>query len=183
MTRYINKPFLLSSDWLKQDYKFDCALNCLQQCFYNLTEIRVSEKRMLDLGYTSCSGTDHEGIKAVVRWFNKTYGKNIKVEFRNLSSFGSTLVERWDKIGALMVKPNVSMFAHIKYHNGGSECPKDRSRDHGHYEVFDIVNTGTLYIRALNSLSGGYLQDRKISVEECFMKGIDQPSLIILTKQ
>lgn len=35
---------------------------------------------------------------------------------------------------------------------------------------------------ALNSLSGGYLQDRKISVQETYMKGISQPSICIITK-
>lgn len=182
MTRYINKPFLLSKDWLKQDFQFDCALNSLQQCFYNLTELKVSESTMMKLGYTNCGGTSHEGIKKIVEWFNKTYKQNIKVEFRNLSSFGSTPKERWENIGKIITNQNKSVFAHILYHNGGSECTKNKSKDHGHYEVFDIVNTETMYIRALNSLSGGYLQDRKISVQECFIKGISQPSIIILSK-
>ena len=81
-----------------------------------------------------------------------------------------------------MSRKDTAIFAHIMYRNGGSSCtssiiPKE---DHGHYEVFDIVNVSTMYIRALNSLSGGYLQDRKISVEECFMKKISQPSVIII---
>lgn len=183
MTRYINKPFLLDKNWLKQENMYDCALNSLQQCFYNLTGVKVSESTMMKLGYTDSLGTGHDGISAIVKWFNKTYNKNITVEFRNLSSFGSTPKQRWEAIGKLITQKNVCIFAHLLYHNGGSECPKPTSKDHGHYEVFDIVNTDTMYIRALNSLSGGYLQDRKISVEECFMNHTPHPSVIVLTKK
>ena len=184
-TRFVSSGYMLSSSWIKQDYDTSCALNCLEENLYKLTKKHVTEKTMYNLDYTGKDGTSHDGIKAIVKWFNKKYGYNIAVEFKNLKDFGKTSKEQWTNIGKLMSKSNVGVFFHIMYRNGGSSCtsaiiPKE---DHGHYEICDIVNVKTMYVRALNSLSGGYLQDRKISVQECFMKKISQPSVIILTKK
>lgn len=183
-TRFVSSPYLLSSSWVKQDYDTSCALNSLQESFYKLTQIKVAESTMYKLGYTGSTGTSHDGIKAIVNWLNKNYKTNISVEFKNLKDFGKASKEQWTNIGKLMSKSNVAVFFHIYYRNGGSSCTSAiTNQDHGHYEICDIVNVKTMYVRALNSLSGGYLQDRKISVQECFMKKISQPSVIILTKK
>ncbi|MCQ2964572.1 MAG: hypothetical protein MJ203_03300 [archaeon] len=183
-TRFVSSPYLLSSSWVKQDYDTSCALNSIQESFYKLTKIKVAESTMYKLGYTGSSGTGHDGIKAIVNWLNKNYKTNISVEFKNLKDFGKTSKEQWTAIGKLMSKSNVAVFFHIYYRNGGLNCTSAiTNQDHGHYEILDIINVGNGYVRALNSLSGGYLQDRKISVQECFMKKISQPSVIILTKK
>lgn len=184
-TRFVNTPFLLDPNWMKQDYKADCALNSLQQCFYNLTGIKVSESTMMKLGYTGSGGTSHDGIRKVVSWFNREYNQNITIEFRNLKDYGSSSKEQWTNIGKQMTRKDTSIFFHIYYRNGGNSCTSSiiAGQDYGHYEVLDIINVGTGYVRALNSLSGGYLQNRKISVQECFMRKISQPSIAVLTKK
>lgn len=178
-TRFISEPYLLSSSWVKQDYDTSCALNSIQQSVYKLTGLKISESTMYKLGYTGSTGTSHEGIKKIIEWINRSYKQKLTIQFKNLSDFGSTSKERWTNIGTLMSRKDTAIFAHIGYTNGGTTC-NNKDNWHGHYEVFDIVNVSTMYIRALNSLSGGYLQDRKISVEECFMKRISQPSIIII---
>ncbi len=179
-TRFVSSPYLLSSSWVKQDYDTSCALNSIQQSIYKLTGLKISESTMYKLGYTGANGTGHDGINNIIKWFNKQYHYDLKVSWKNLSDFGSTSKSRWNKIGELMSRKDTAIFAHILYHNGGTTTGS--SHNYGHYEVFDIVNTGTMYIRALNSLSGGYLQDRKISVEEAYMRGISQPSICIIKK-
>ncbi len=181
-TRFVSSPYLLSSSWVKQDYDTSCALNSLQESFYKLTQIKVAESTMYKLGYTGSTGTSHDGIKSIVNWLNKNYKTNISVEFKNLKDFGKTSKEQWTAIGKLMSKSNVAVFFHIGYTNGGQTC-NSKDNWHGHYEICDVVNVKTGYVRALNSLSGGYIQDRKIPVQECFMKRISQPSVIILTKK
>lgn len=179
-TRFVSSPYLLSSSWVKQDYDTSCALNSIQQSIYKLTGLKISESTMYKLGYTGSNGTGHDGINNIIKWFNKQYHYDLKVSWKNLSDFGSTSKSRWTRIGELMSRKDTAIFAHILYHNGGTTTGS--SHNYGHYEVFDIVNTKTGYIRALNSLSGGYLQDRKISVEEVYMRGISQPSICIIKK-
>ena len=182
-TRFVSSGYMLSSSWIKQDYDSSCALNCLELILNKLTKKHITEKTMYNLGYTSKNGTGHDGIKSIVKWFNKAHGTNIDVEFKNLKDFGKTSKEQWTTIGKLMSKSNVGVFFHIYYRNGGSSCTSAiTDKDHGHYEICDIVNVGTMYVRALNSLSGGYLQDRKISVQECFMNR-RSPNVIVLTKK
>ena len=180
--RYISKPYLQEKGWLKQDYDTSCALNSIQQSVYKLTGLKISEKTMYQLGYTGSNGTSHDGINQIIKWINRKYKQNLTIQWKNLSSYGSTPKTRWTNIGKQITKPNVAIFAHIGYVNGGTTCT-GTSKYYGHYEVFDIVNTDTMYIRALNSLSGGYLQDRKIAVEECMISKISQPSICVITKE
>lgn len=180
-TRFVSSPYLLSSSWVKQDYDTSCALNSIQQSIYKLTGLKISESTMYKLGYTGSNGTGHDGINNIIKWFNKQYHHDLKVSWKNLSDFGSSSKEKWTNIGKMMSRADTAIFMHIGYTNGGKSCSSGDNW-HGHYEVFDVVNVGTMYIRALNSLSGGYLQDRKISVEECYMKRISQPSICIIQK-
>lgn len=152
-----------------------CGCNSLQQCFYRLTGIKVAESTIASVAGTTTSGTDHNGLNTAVAWFNKKYGKNIKITWKNFSDLGSTEAARWKALQQYIDKGAV--FVHLLY------------RDQwGHYEVPQSVGSENLKI--LNSLgdscgSGtycGYIETRSKSEQRSYINGISQKSIAILTK-
>lgn len=151
-----------------------CGPNSLQQCFYRLTGIKVSESTIASVAGTTTSGTDHAGLNTAVAWFNKKYNKKVKIVWKNFSDLGSTDTERWKALQSYINKGAV--FIHLLY------------RDQwGHYEVPKDVSNDTCKI--LNSLgdscgSGtycGYIENRSRATEKRYIQGISQKSVAILT--
>ena len=152
-----------------------CGPNSLQQCFYRLTGIKVSESTIASVAGTTTSGTDHDGLNTAVSWFNKKYKQNIKITWKNFSDLGSNDTARWKELQNLINKGAV--FVHLLY------------RDQwGHYEVPKSVGDSNLSI--LNSLGDscggstycGYIETRSKSAQRSYMSGISQKSIAILTK-
>lgn len=151
-----------------------CGPNSLQQCFYRLTGIKVSESTIASVAGTTTSGTDHAGLNTAVAWFNKKYNKKVEIVWKNFSDLGSTDTERWKALQSYINKGAV--FIHLLY------------RDQwGHYEVPKDVSNDTCKI--LNSLgdscgSGtycGYIENRSRATEKRYIQGISQKSVAILT--
>lgn len=152
-----------------------CGCNSLQQCFYRLTGIQVAESTIASVAGTTTSGTDHDGLNTAVAWFNKKYGQNIKITWKNFSDLGSSDTERWKALQNYINKGAV--FIHLLY------------RDQwGHYEVPKDVSSDTCKI--LNSLGDscgngtycGYIENRSRATEKRYIQGISQKSVAILTK-
>lgn len=152
-----------------------CGCNSLQQCFYRLTGYKVAESTIASVAGTTTSGTDHDGLNTAVAWFNKTYGQNIKITWKNFSDLGSSDTERWKALQNYINKGAV--FIHLRY------------RDQwGHYEVPKDVSSDTCKI--LNSLGDscgngtycGYIENRSRVTEKRYIQGISQKSVAILTK-
>lgn len=152
-----------------------CGCNSLQQCFYRLTGIKVAESTIASVAGTTTSGTDHAGLNTAVAWFNKKYGQNIKITWKNFSDLGSSDTERWKALQNYINKGAV--FIHLYY------------RDQwGHYEVPKDVSSDTCKI--LNSLGDscgngtycGYIENRSRATEKRYIQGISQKSVAILTK-
>ena len=152
-----------------------CGCNSLQQCFYRLTGILVSESTIASVAGTTTSGTDHEGLNTAVKWFNNKYNQNIQITWKNFSDLGNSSSARWSALQSYIDKGAV--FCHILYRN-----------QWGHYEVPKAVNSDTLSI--LNSLGDkcgsasycGYIETRSKSAQSSYMSGISQKSIAILTK-
>lgn len=152
-----------------------CACNSLQQAFYRLTNIHVSESTIASVAGTTTSGTGHQGINTAVAWFNRKYGQNIKITWKNFNDLGSSNSARWSKLNEYATKGAV--FCHILYRN-----------KYGHYEVLKSVNSNNVTV--LNSLGNrcskpaycGYIETRSKSNQLSYMRGISQPSVAILTK-
>ena len=151
-----------------------CGPNSLQQCFYRLTGVHVSEYDIASAAGTTSEGTDHDGLESAVYWFNKKYNKNIKITWKNFSDLGSSESERWSNLQQYINKGAV--FVHLLY------------RDQwGHYEVPKAVRDDYLYI--LNSLGDGcgegtycgYIETRSKSEQLSYINGISQKSIAILT--
>ena len=152
-----------------------CACNSLQQAFYRLTGIHVSESTIASVAGTTTSGTGHQGINTAVAWFNRKYGQNIKITWKNFNDLGSSDSARWNKLNQYAT--NGAVFCHILYRNKW-----------GHYEVLKSVNGNNVTV--LNSLGNrcnkpaycGYIETRSKSNQRSYMRGISQQSVAILTK-
>ena len=153
-----------------------CACNSLQQAFYRLTGKLISESTIASVAGTTTAGTSHQGINTAVAWFNRTYGYNIKIEWKNFSELGDTTYQRFKALKDLM--PNCALFFHLLY----------RDSD-GHYEGVKSVNLDNNTLEILNSLGSrcnypaycGYIETRSFNAQQSYINGISQKSLAILT--
>ena len=129
-----------------------CACNSLQQAFYRLTGIKVSESTIAGWAGTTHDGTGHPGINTAVAMFNKKYGKNVKISWYNFSELS------WDKIKTMISKGAV--FFHLLY------------RDQwGHYEVIKTVSDDLKILNSLGDSCGsgtycGYIETRTKSTQK-----------------
>lgn len=170
------KAYLTSSgcSGMGQCTGYYCACNSLQQSFYRLTGILVSESTIASWAGTTSSGTSHEGINTAVAKFNKKYNKNVKITWKNFSDLGSNASARWSTLQSYINKGAV--FCHLLYRN-----------QYGHYEVPKSVGDSNLSI--LNSLGNkcsspaycGYIETRSKSTQLSYINGISQKSIAILT--
>lgn len=153
---------------------YNCGPNSLQQCFYRLTGIKVSESAIAAAAGTTSDGTDHDGLNTAVKWFNNKYNKNVQITWKNFSDLGSSDAERWKALQSYINKGAV--FVHLLY------------RDQwGHYEVPKSV--GDDYLSIINSLGDycsypaycGYIETRSKSEQRSYINGISQKSMAILT--
>ena len=153
---------------------YNCGPNSLQQMFYRLTGIKVSESAIAEVAGTTGDGTDHDGLNTAVSWFNRKYNKNIKITWKNFSDLGSSASARWSALQSYINKGAV--FVHLLY------------RDQwGHYEVPKSV--GDDYLSIINSLGDycsypaycGYIETRSKSAQLSYINGISQKSIAILT--
>lgn len=152
-----------------------CGCNSLQQCFYRLTGIKVAESTIASVAGTTTSGTDHAGLNTAVAWFNKKYGQNIKITWKNFSDLGSSDTERWKVLQNYINKGAV--FIHLFYRDqwGHYEVPKDVSND-----TCKILNS--LGDSCGNGTYCGYIENRSRATEKRYIQGISQKSVAILTK-
>ena len=170
------KPYLTTKgcSGIGQCTPYNCACNSLQQGFYRLTGILVPESTISSWAGTTSSGTSHQGIQTAVAQFNKKYGKNIKITWKNFSDLGLNETARWSALQSYINKGAV--FCHLLY--------RDK---YGHYEVPKQVNSANLFI--MNSLGDscgggtycGYVETRTKSTQLRYIKGISQKSIAILT--
>ena len=143
-----------------------CACNSLQQSFYRLTGIKVSENTIAKWCGTTTDGTSHEGIETGVAMFNKKYGKNVKIKWYYFSELS------WSKIAELMKKGAV--FFHLKYRN-----------QWGHYEIIKSVGDDLKILNSLGDRCGGltycgYIETRTKSEQKSYISGISQKSVAYL---
>lgn len=157
-----------------------CGPSALHKALYKFGIRDITQGQLSSWAGTGSAGTSHSGLETAIAKVNKQKGTNITFKWYNLSDLG------WKKIGELLCKPNVAVFCHILYKNGGT-C--SGSGNFGHYELLTKVNLSTKYVKVLNSLGSrcgrcycGYYQDRTIACQEQFIRRISQKSIAVLTK-
>lgn len=190
---YTSKPHLTTTkEGLGQNYPWDCSANAVSQCLYKLSGKNISEDTLVKIGGVTTRGCGHNGINTMVAWFNKKYGTNYKVTWKNFSDLGKDRDSRFLALAKLLCKSDTAVLCHIGYANSGKEPITRNSKIFGHYEVLDKVNVKTKYVRALNSLGkkinanayAGHLQDRTYETQASFFANTPggQKALCIITK-
>jgi len=177
---------------LGQKYPWSCSAHTVMQELYKLTGIKVDEDTLIKVGGVTTNGVGHDGINTMIAWFNKKYGFQLKVQWKNFSDLGETRDERFKAFAKLICKSNVAILTHIGYANAGERKITKGDKIFGHYEGLDKVNIKTKYVRALNSLGSkinanayaGHLQDRTYETQASFFANTPggQKALCIITK-
>lgn len=154
--------------YLGQRTGYTCGPHSLMQCIHRLTGEDVSEMELASVAGTTGEGTDHDGLETALAWFNREYGYNLKMEWKNFSEVGFE--------GTQQCIDNGACFHHIMYRD-----------QYGHYEVPKWTNGDPIYV--LNSLGDqcgdgycGYIEERSRSTHQSYIDGISQKSVCIITR-
>ena len=147
-----------------------CGPHMIQEIIRNLTGKVISQSTLAEVIGTTIDGSDHDGLNTSIAWFNKKYGYNLKVEWKNFSEVG------WNGIKKILESNNQDCGLHELYRGTW-----------GHYTNFDKVYSD--YIDVHNSLgdycsSGcycGYTEERDKSEAEYYLGGISQKSVMVVT--
>ena len=163
-------PYLTSqgAGKLGQRTGYTCGPHSLMQAIYRLTGIELSEMELAGICGTTTSGTGHSGLETGLAWFNRKYGYNLKMTWKNFSEVGFQGLQKYYENGAV--------FCHLLYRN-----------QWGHYEVPLTSNSNPMKI--LNSLGDscgggycGYIESRSQSTQQSYINGISQKSVCIITR-
>ena len=169
-TSYELTPYLTEQGGgkLGQRTGYTCGPHSLMQCIYRVTGVELSEMELASVCGTTTDGTDHEGLATGLAWFNRNYGYNLKMEWKNFSEVGFE--------GTQDLIDNCACFHHILYRD-----------QYGHYEVPKWTAGDPIYV--LNSLGDqcgngycGYVEERSRSEHKGYIDGISQPSVCIITR-
>ena len=188
--RYISQPHYTTSgcNKLGQCTSVYCAPHSAHQLLRKFGITKFSEKQIAAVMGTTSAGTGHAGINTFFAWLSKQTGKKFSVQWKNFSDLGANRDKRFEALGKLLEKKNIGVITHIGYQGNGN---KASGTIFGHYEVLNIVNTGTKYVRALNSLGTknkdgsyqGHPQDRTFELQAHYIANMSQASVCIVTME
>ena len=155
-----------------QNNGYYCGPHMIQEIIRNLTGKVISQSTLAEVIGTTYDGSDHDGLNTAIAWFNRKYGYNLKVEWKNFSDLG------WKGIKKILESDNQDCGFHELYRNTW-----------GHYTNFDKIYDD--YIDVHNSLgdscsSGcycGYTEERSKSTAESYLNGISQKSVMVVTNE
>lgn len=156
-----------------------CACISFRQILKKWGITKYSQKTIAGYMGTTTAGTGHWGIETGISKIAKLEGLNLKVEWKDFSDLGSTLKERFKKLGEIFSNPNKGVIIHDLYRN-----------QYGHYETLKKINTNNNTMVVLNSLGNkcgapaycGYLETRTYTNMASYIAGISQKSVCIITK-
>lgn len=184
---YVSQPHFLNqgSGYLGQINPYNCGPHSVRQLLKKFG-IDIPESTLAGWAGTGSDGTDHQGLLTAIAKAAKEHNVKLTAKWVSFKSLGNTNEERFKKFGELICQPDTAMLTHIGYQCSG-ECSEGTI--FGHYEVLDRINTGTKYVRALNSLGSrdgygyyGHLQDRSFNLEAHYISQISQDGICIVTK-
>ena len=184
-TSNVSGVYKSNNHWIKtgcnklgQCNGYYCGVHSIRQCNSKKNIDQYLESHIAGFAGTTTSGTSHEGINTAIKTISIKTGKNIKITWKNFSDFGSTIKERFKRIGEYIQDDNTSIIVHNLYRGS-----------YGHYEVIKEVNINNNTCIVLNSLGNkcsspaycGYLETRSFSTFASYISGISQKSIAIIT--
>lgn len=163
---------------LGQCTSYYCGVHSIRQCNAKKDIDKYLESNIAGYAGTTKNGTSHQGIETALATIAITEGIKIKVKWLNFSDLGSTINERFKKLGELIAQDNTGVIVHNLYR-----------RQYGHYEVIKQINTNNNTCVVLNSLGNkcsspaycGYLETRSFSTFASYISGISQKSICVIT--
>ena len=164
-------------DNMGQNNGHNCGPHGLQEVIRNLTGKVIPQKTIAAVCGTTSDGTDHQGLATFVAWFNKKFGFNLKVEWKNFSELG------WAGIKKIVDSKNKDCIIHNAYR---------RTSDFGGYGHYETVNkVYNTYCDVQNSLGDtcangcycGYVEERDLSTFKYYINGISQKSVMVITNE
>lgn len=159
-------------DNMGQNNGYYCGCHSLQEVFRNLTGKVVAQSTIASWAGTTTSGTDHNGLSTAVAKFNKTYGFNLTVEWKNFSDLG------WSGIKKIVNSTNQDCVIHSLYRSTW-----------GHYEVVNSVTDTNIKVqnslgdKCTSSCYCGYVENRSPSTFRSYINGISQKSIMVITRK
>lgn len=190
-TRFVSEPHYTSHGCnnLGQCTPYYCGPHSIHQAIRKFGITKYDEKQIAAYAGTTTRGSSHDGINTAIAKISKATGIKLTIQWKNFSDMGKTDAERFKNIGKLLSDKNTAIIWHIGYANGGESTT---GKMFGHYEVLNVIDTLTNYVKALNSLGtrkadGSYvgkLQDRKFNVQAYFARKTpgNQAALCIIRK-
>jgi|GEM_PF-3174664 len=166
---YTLNPYITQqgSGKLGQVCGYSCGPHSLMQCIYRLTGIELSESTLMSVCGTTSGGTDHQGLATGLAWFNRQYGYNLKMTWKNKSELS------WEEIQQAI--NNGALFFHLLYRN-----------QWGHYEVAQNSKSPMSILNSLGSRCGngycGYIESRSRATQQSYINGISQKSVCIISR-
>lgn len=180
-TVFTNTKLCTSSggNCLGQITAYHCGPHAIKQALRRFGITKYSESTIGSYAGTTTNGTGHAGLETAIAKIAKNEGIKLKVEWKNFSELGNTEKERYRKYGDLMTDEDKAVFHHELY--------RDK---YGHYSILKSANINTGVLVVANSLGNrcnypaycGYMENRNMSEQTRYMKGISQKSICIITK-
>lgn len=150
-----------------------CACHSFQEVVRNLYNIVIPQKTLAAVMGTTSSGTDHNGIKTAVIWFNKKYNKNLVMTEKYFSDLGV------NGINKIIKSDNQDCIIHLQYR-----------KKWGHYEVVNSISGNTWNIQ--NSLGNkcssgcycGYVEPRSYADQKAYINAkTGVKSILVFTRK
>ena len=159
-----NNPRYYSGTEMKQETNYYCGVNVTQQTLYSITGKYYSESYLAKLLGTTKNGTGPNEILNVIKKLLTGLGYNVKkCQWENFSKY------TWKQVGEMLENPKVSIVFHDIYR-----------LKYGHYEVASRVCLSSKVVTILNSLSGGYIENRSFNTMEAYINAYSGKSLLIV---
>ena len=147
---YTNPRYYDTKNLMRQETSYYCGVNSVQQTIYSITGKYYTETQLAKLLGTTKNGTSPSAMVNVIKKILTQLGYTVtKCQWENFSNY------TWKQIGEMLEDKKTAIVFHDYYR-----------LKYGHYEVASKICLNNKTITILNSLSGGYIENRSFNTME-----------------